>query len=71
MYHDSSFPAFLSVKAKIAPPFLMASWRSASEVERERAISSKAAEEGKSAEGRVSQGDSLSDLTEEGRMLRA
>ena len=49
MYHDSSLPAFLSVKEKMAPPFLMASLRSASEEERERAISSKAAEEGKSA----------------------
>jgi hypothetical protein len=47
MYHDCVSPApFLSVKAKMAPPFLMASWRSASEEEREREISSKAAEEG-------------------------
>jgi hypothetical protein len=47
MYHESVSPeAFLSVKAKMAPPFLMASLRSASEEEREREISSKAAEEG-------------------------
>jgi hypothetical protein len=41
--------AFLRVKAKIALPCLIASLRSASEEERDRAISSKAAEEGKSA----------------------
>lgn len=51
MYHDSSLPAFLRVNAKTAPPFLMASWRSASEAERAREISSKAAEAGKSAGG--------------------
>jgi hypothetical protein len=51
MYHDSCAPAlFLRVKAKIALPCLMASLRSASEDERERAISSKAVEEGKSSE---------------------
>jgi hypothetical protein len=50
MYHESVLPAlFLSVKAKMAPPFLMASLRSASEEERERAISSKAAEAGNSS----------------------
>jgi hypothetical protein len=48
MYHDSCSPAlFLRVKAKIAPPVLMASARSEAEEERERDISSKAAEEGK------------------------
>ena len=50
MYHESVLPAlFLRVKAKMAPPFLMASLRSASEEERERAISSKAAEAGNSS----------------------
>lgn len=49
MCHDSCLSSFLSVKLKMAPPFLMASVRSASEEARERAISSKAAEEGKSA----------------------
>lgn len=54
MYQDSVVPpAFLSVKAKIAPPFLMASLRSASEEEREVEMASKAAEEGKSAGERV------------------
>jgi hypothetical protein len=54
MYHESVSPeVFLSVKAKIAPPFLMASLRSASEAEREREISSKAAEAGKDSEGVV------------------
>jgi hypothetical protein len=48
IYHESvSAAGFLSVKAKMAPPFLIASLRSASEADRERAISSKAAEEGK------------------------
>jgi hypothetical protein len=52
MYQESVSPAvFLSVKAKMAPPFLMASLRSASEAEREREISSKAAEAGKESEG--------------------
>jgi hypothetical protein len=51
MYHESVSPApFLSVKAKVAPPFLTASLRSASEPERERAISSKAAEAGNASE---------------------
>lgn len=46
MYHVSCVPAlFLRVKAKMALACLMASLRSASD-ERERAISSKAAEEG-------------------------
>jgi hypothetical protein len=52
MYQESVSPAvFLSVKAKMAPPFLMASLRSASEAEREREISSKAAEAGKDSSG--------------------
>lgn len=60
MYHDSCAPAlFLRVKAKMALPCLMASLRSASEEERERAISSKAAEEGKSSGGYVSKGTVL------------
>jgi len=50
MYHDSVSEAlFFSVKAKIAPPFLMASLRSASEPEMAREISSKAAEAGKAS----------------------
>jgi hypothetical protein len=50
MYHDSCVPAlFLRVNAKMALPDLMASLRSESEEERERDISSKAAEEGKSS----------------------
>ena len=40
---------FFRVKAKIAPPVLMAESRSEEEVERERDISSKAAEEGKAS----------------------
>jgi hypothetical protein len=52
MYHESVAPAvFLSVKAKIAPPFLIASCLSEGE-EREREISSKAAEAGKDSGGR-------------------
>ena len=52
MYHDSvALEAPLSVKAKIALPFLMASWRSASEAEREREISSKATEDGMASGG--------------------
>lgn len=42
------------MKAKIAAPFLIASLRSAGEEESERDISSKAAEEGKSAGDGVS-----------------
>lgn len=49
MCHDSSLPAFLSVKAKMPLPDLMAALRSASEPAREAWIASKAAEEGKSA----------------------
>jgi hypothetical protein len=51
MYQDSCSEAlFLSVKAKIAAPDLMASARSVGE-ERARAISSKAVEEGKVSGG--------------------
>jgi hypothetical protein len=50
MYHDSCVPAlFLRVKAKIAPPVLMAAARSEEEVERDRDSSSKAAEDGKAS----------------------
>jgi hypothetical protein len=42
-------PAFLSVKAKMTPPFLMASARSAGDEESEDEMASKAAEEGKSS----------------------
>lgn len=49
MYHDSALPAFLSWKAKIAPPFFIASLRSASFAERDAAMASKAADEGKAS----------------------
>lgn len=55
MYHDLVAPElFFRVKAKMALPFLMASARPASSEEREEAIASKAAEEGK-ASGKGSQ----------------
>lgn len=51
MYQDSvALAELVSVKAKIALPFLMASFLAAS-VEREEAISSKAPEEGKESRG--------------------
>jgi hypothetical protein len=54
MYHDSTLPAgFLSSKEKMAPPFLMASLRSASLDLRDWEMASKAEEEGKSAMERV------------------
>jgi hypothetical protein len=54
MYHDSVAPAlFFSVKAKMAPPFLMASWRPASSFLREVWIASKAADEGKASGWKV------------------
>jgi hypothetical protein len=49
MCHDSSLPAFFSVKAKMPFPDLIAALRSAGEAEREAWIASKAAEEGKSS----------------------
>jgi hypothetical protein len=50
MYQDSTAPAaFFSSKAKTAWPFLIASTRSAGEVEREVAMASKAVEEGKAS----------------------
>jgi len=55
MYQDSSAPAsFLRVKAKMALPFLMASLRPASSVERDWDMASKAAEEGCASEVRAS-----------------
>jgi hypothetical protein len=45
----SSLPAFLSVKAKMPLPDLMAALRSAGEAEREDWMASKAVEEGKSS----------------------
>ena len=50
MCHDSSLPAFLSLKAKMPLPDLMAALRSAGDADREAWIASKAAEEGKSSE---------------------
>jgi hypothetical protein len=50
MCHFSTAPAGpFSSKAKMLPPFLMASFRSASLEERDAEITSNAAEEGKSA----------------------
>jgi hypothetical protein len=50
MNHESVSPeVFLSVKAKMTPPFLMASCLSAGELERDWEMASKAAEEGKAS----------------------
>lgn len=49
-YHDSVAPeAFLSSKAKIALPCLMAAWRPASSFLSDEAMASKAADEGKAS----------------------
>lgn len=49
MCHDSVLSPFLSVNAKMAPAFAMASLRSASEDESADEMASKASDEGKSA----------------------